>query len=232
MMDIFRPHIKGWLGEIKTQLSQKIFLDSKVYSTFTNLIIKDEYGSTQIDHIIVSKYGIFVVETKEWGDCWVYGDERAKNWTLNYFGNKKTIQNPLNQNYRHTTSLSKYLNIAHEKIKSIVMVWGECEFQTKKPKNVILGGIQGCANYIEDFKEIVFTNEEVINICNKIKSGKAEMNLLSGWHHVQSLKQQHKPKSDTVCPKCGGHLVERNGKQGPFIGCSNFPRCRYTRTLD
>ena len=228
-MDFFRPRIKGWVGEVKTRLSQKVFLDSKVYSTFTNFIIKDESGSTQIDHITVSKYGIFVVETKEWGDCWVYGDERAKNWTLNYYGNKKTIQNPLNQNYRHTTSLSKYLDIGHEKIKPVVMVWGDCIFKTKMPRNVIRGGIQGATDYIMGFSEVVFTDEEVINICNKLKSGKAEMNLLSGWRHVQSLKQQH--NGNDVCPKCGGRLVERNGKQGHFIGCKNFPRCRYTKTL-
>jgi len=230
-MDLFRPHIKGWVGEIKTQLSQKVFLDSKVYSTFTNFIIKDESGSTQIDHITVSKYGIFVVETKDWTG-WIYGNERAAKWTQNIFGNNTQFQNPLHQNYRHTMSLSKYLNIGKEKLHSIVMVWGDCEFKTKMPANVIRGGIKGDTDYIKDFSEVVFTDEEVLNICNQLKSGKAEMNLLSGWRHVQSLKQQHEHKSDTVCPKCGGHLVERNGKQGPFIGCSNFPRCRYTRTLD
>ncbi len=31
-----------------------------------------------------------------------------------------------------------------------------------------------------------------------------------------------------ACPLCGGQLIERNGKFGPFLGCSNFPRCRYT----
>ena len=31
------------------------------------------------------------------------------------------------------------------------------------------------------------------------------------------------------CPKCDGQLQEKNGKYGRFIGCSNFPKCRYTR---
>ena len=39
-----------------------------------------------------------------------------------------------------------------------------------------------------------------------------------------------KPK---VCPKCSGELVERTAKRGPnagntFLGCSSFPKCRYT----
>lgn len=31
-----------------------------------------------------------------------------------------------------------------------------------------------------------------------------------------------------ACPRCGGQLVERKGKNGAFLGCSNFPKCRYT----
>lgn len=32
-----------------------------------------------------------------------------------------------------------------------------------------------------------------------------------------------------ICPQCGGKLIMRNGKYGFFIGCSNFPKCRYTQ---
>jgi RecB family exonuclease len=31
------------------------------------------------------------------------------------------------------------------------------------------------------------------------------------------------------CPRCGGELRRRHGKYGAFLGCENFPRCRYTR---
>lgn len=34
-----------------------------------------------------------------------------------------------------------------------------------------------------------------------------------------------------ACPLCGGRLHERKGKFGAFLGCSNFPQCRYTRDL-
>lgn len=34
-----------------------------------------------------------------------------------------------------------------------------------------------------------------------------------------------------VCPSCGGQLRERKGKFGAFMGCVNFPECRYTRDL-
>lgn len=36
-------------------------------------------------------------------------------------------------------------------------------------------------------------------------------------------------KAEDKCPRCGGDLVKRNGRYGPFYGCGNYPRCRYTR---
>jgi ssDNA-binding Zn-finger/Zn-ribbon topoisomerase 1 len=35
-----------------------------------------------------------------------------------------------------------------------------------------------------------------------------------------------------VCPQCGGHLIEREGKYGSFFGCSNYPKCKYTERRD
>lgn len=35
-----------------------------------------------------------------------------------------------------------------------------------------------------------------------------------------------------VCPDCGKDLIKRSGRYGEFIGCSAFPKCRYTRSLD
>jgi endonuclease YncB( thermonuclease family) len=32
-------------------------------------------------------------------------------------------------------------------------------------------------------------------------------------------------------PGCHGHLIERQGRFGKFLGCSTFPRCRYSRSL-
>jgi len=34
------------------------------------------------------------------------------------------------------------------------------------------------------------------------------------------------------CPDCGGGLVKRWSKNGPFLGCSKYPDCKYTRPLE
>lgn len=49
------------------------------------------------------------------------------------------------------------------------------------------------------------------------------------YHSEDSMpKRAYDP---TLCPECGGKLVEKNGRNGKFIGCSGFPRCRYTRSI-
>jgi DNA topoisomerase-1 len=34
-----------------------------------------------------------------------------------------------------------------------------------------------------------------------------------------------------ACPECGGDLLERRGRFGKFIACSNYPDCKYKRNL-
>ena len=51
----------------------------------------------------------------------------------------------------------------------------------------------------------------------------------SSYHSEDSMpKRAYDP---TVCPECGSKLVEKNGRNGRFIGCSGYPRCRYTRSI-
>lgn len=34
------------------------------------------------------------------------------------------------------------------------------------------------------------------------------------------------------CPKCGSELIMKNGKYGDFLGCINYPKCKYTRNIN
>ena len=48
-------------------------------------------------------------------------------------------------------------------------------------------------------------------------------------NHPVAIKKR--AYDSNVCPDCGGQLKEKSGKFGLFIGCSNYPRCRYTRKI-
>ncbi len=60
LMTIF----KGFVGEALGSLAHKLLLDKSIYHELNNVTIPTQDGTTQIDHVIVSRYGIFVIEAK------------------------------------------------------------------------------------------------------------------------------------------------------------------------
>lgn len=48
---------------------------------------------------------------------------------------------------------------------------------------------------------------------------------------VKSFPNAESVNDPGVCPRCGARLIERKGKNGSFLGCISFPKCRYTSNL-
>lgn len=44
----------------------------------------------------------------------------------------------------------------------------------------------------------------------------------------EKIAEIHMKYDPDTCPECGGRLRERNGQYGRFMGCSNYPICRYS----
>ena len=51
-----------------------------------------------------------------------------------------------------------------------------------------------------------------------------------GEKDPNSKSPTHSPKN-VACPKCDGHLEERSGRFGPFLGCTAYPKCRFTSSV-
>ena len=161
--------VKGFLGETMGSLAHKMMLDKGIYRELNNVTISASNGTTQIDHVIVSKFGIFVIEAKNMNG-WIFGSEKSAEWTQSLPGGKKfRFQNPLRQNYRHTKCLSDFLGIEHDRLHSVVMFWGESEFKTSMPSNVL---DRGYTSYIKSKTEVQFTDDEVEQIVEAIQTGR------------------------------------------------------------
>ena len=74
------PWFKGLMGEFVVNLFAKWKLDKDVYHLIKNVTLPTDDGTTQIDHIMVSVYGVFVVETKNLRG-WIFGSPNQKTWT-------------------------------------------------------------------------------------------------------------------------------------------------------
>ena len=219
--------IKGWAGETMGAFAHWALLDKKIYSTLNNITLETPNGTTQIDHVIVSRYGIFVIETKNI-DGWIFGDAKSPQWSIVKPGRKFRMQNPLHQNYRHIRAIADFLGVEKEKIHSMVMFWGECNFKIEMPPNVMC---KGCITYIKSFTERLFADEEVSAVTDALRSGALPKSWATRSAHIESLKNRY--SSITTCPKCGSALVLRTDTRGAkagakFYGCTAYPKCRHT----
>lgn len=67
---------RGWLGETAGSLAQRMLLDAAIYHSLNNVTIMAADGSTtQIDHVIASRHGIFVIEAKNMKG-WIFGNAK------------------------------------------------------------------------------------------------------------------------------------------------------------
>ncbi len=206
-----------------------LFLDNNVYGLFHDVIVPTSNGTTQIDHLLVSPFGLFVIETKNFKG-WIFGSEDQPNWTQSLYGKKFSFQNPLRQNFRHTKCVEEYLELDPTVLHSIVFVIGECTFKTPMPHNVLQSGL---SSHIRSYQQVLLSDAEIHRIMLAIRSLKDNRSL-NHRSHMKSLQERH--SSTTKCPRCGAELVKRIAKTGlnagsTFLGCSEFPKCRYTKKV-
>lgn len=190
-------------------------------------------STTQIDHIVVSVYGIFVIETKNYKG-WIFGNSHKDYWTQNIWGNKYSIYNPLLQNKKHISFLMKKFSFLKEKninLFPIVVFLNSSRLQLIGECECVLW-LRELKSYIRSFTHKIMTAEECHYTASILQSENIEDRKERKAHrlHVRSAINYYENKIEHgICPHCGGHLVLRIGKYGDFYGCSNYPRCKFTR---
>jgi restriction system protein len=160
------PWFKGILGEFIVNFYARLILDKNKYHLIKNVTLPTDDGTTQVDHIIVSIYGVFVVETKNMKG-WIFGGQNQRTWTQKIYKYSSKFQNPLHQNYKHVKTLEAILGLKYNQIHSVVVFVGDSTFKTDMPDNVTQG--TGYIGYIKSKKQQVLTESEVAEIIEKLK---------------------------------------------------------------
>jgi len=179
---------KGKMGEFVINYSAKLLLDKKRYHLIKNVTLPTEDGTTQIDHIIVSIFGVFVIETKNMKG-WIFGDQNGKMWTQKISNYSYQFQNPLHQNYKHVKILQSLLGLRDQQIHSLIVFVGDSVFKTKLPDNVTYG--KGYIKYIKSKTAAVLTEAETKEIARKIEETRFEPSCKTDRQHVRHLQDKH-----------------------------------------
>jgi hypothetical protein len=228
----YLPRIKGAKGErrVARQLRR---LNKKEYTVLNDIYLKKDDQTTQIDHLILSIYGIFVIETKNY-DGWIHGSEKSEYWKQTFYKEKERFRNPVKQNWAHIFFLKDVLsNYYPVKYHSIIVFAGNAELKNVyssvpviykkellktirqyKTPSLSIDQVERLRAYLSDF------------MIDKKKGEKEHKKYLKRY-----IKNRKKSIKSSICPNCGGELKVRKGRYGKFYGCSNFPECRFSKKV-
>lgn len=227
------PFVKGILGELFVAFMLRFFLDKNRYHRLHNITLPTIDGTTQIDHVVVSEFGIFVIETKNMRG-WIFGSEKQSEWTQKIFKKTVRFQNPLRQNYKHTKAIEAVTGIETDRVHSVVVFVGDVTFKTPMPAHVLYGS--DLVGYIKSFQQTVLTDEEVESAIARISGDRLVANRQTHQAHVASLQTRSDEDAARLCPRCGQALVIRQVRGGvkageKFWGCSAYPKCRTVQKI-
>ena len=236
------PQQKGKQGEQKVRDILSCLPED--YHVLHDIILKTEKGTTQIDHVVISRYGVFAIETKNYrGE--IYGDDTRKKWTqlivtdVTYakkwwktytYVTKNNFYNPVKQSLGHAFRIKEQLTaFPNIKVIPIVVFAGDAIISNIRSNHHVIYE-NSLLEVINTYKTCYLTDDDVQTVLEILNKNNIR-ETVSDRQHVENIRNAAREVNATInsgiCPKCGGHLVERHGKYGTFYGCSNYPHCRF-----
>lgn len=221
------PMGKGMLGEllVKRYLKNITKYDRSIH----NLMFTINDKSVQIDHIYINHSGVYVIETKNYSGR-IYGRESQDEWTqvLAYGKVKNHFYSPIKQNSGHLYNLRQIMSDFPDiKLFSIIVFMHSASLYVETQTPVI--GISKLRKTIQNSNSSTsLSNNEVERIYQFLLNLK-NTNEVSLHSHVKQINKRKKDYEKNICPYCGAQLVLKSSKSGSFYGCSNYPKCKFTK---
>lgn len=243
-----KASLKGKIGERK--VNNELANLPEEYEVLENVTLRTARGTTQIDHIVVSKYAIFAIETKNYRGQ-IYGSDYMDEWkqiirTDVRFKRrtgrskaythitKNTFYNPVKQAHGHVIALQKFLeDYPKLPIIPIVVFIGRVNIETIVTKGCVIYDDE-LLDKITSYQRVCLSQWQVDEICEALQDGNVR-DKVSKREHVRNIRRSVREKGNAAtskhCPRCGGIMYKRFGTYGAFYGCGNFPRCSYTEPI-
>jgi len=148
-----------------------------------------EGQTTQIDHVLVSRFGIFVIENKDYSG-WIFCRSTDRNWSQVLYQAKFRFQNPLHQNFGHVSAIRNLLDfLPADAIVSAVVFTGSAEFKTTQPDGVFtldqfLDFVGGRTTEIMSFNRVQFC-------VGRLETARQAITRTTDVEHVEQLRRRY-----------------------------------------
>lgn len=214
----------GQFGEYSTEYALTNHNIEGNFTVLKNLYVPYQGRTAEIDLIMLHEKGLFVFESKNYSgtitgtiDCQKW-KQTMKDWRKYYF------YNPIWQNQTHIRALSAYLGVPEEAFRSYIVFSERCELQRVPEDTERLCIVQRPA-MLKKLREALAASQDSLSK-EEIASLKERLEPLTKVSEIERERHIHAIRER--CPECGNSLLLRNGRYGPFLGCSNYPKCKYT----
>ena len=185
---VARPRVRGALGEKLLAAILRKGLDASLYRMLNDVYLPLSDGTTtQIDHVVVSTFGVFVIETKTYKG-WIFGRASDVTWTQGQYGQNSTFPNPLIQNKLHVRRVVELLGLRQSAVRSVVAFSGEATFKTELPDEVM--HFAHVAGYIRSFTAETIPLDAVDGIAAEIMRLHASIPPDVRKAHVRNLRKR------------------------------------------
>lgn len=159
------------------------------YHLLNNVTLPILDGTTQVDHILVSRFGVFVIETKDYKG-WIFADKNSTKWTQVLYKSKFKFNNPIYQNYKHTKTVRDLLDFLQpEAIKSAVVFTGDAEFKTPIPQGVFR--LDGFIEHLQTCKTEILSLNRVQFCVGRLETTRFALTEQTDIEHVQRLQRKY-----------------------------------------
>ena len=225
------PTVVGAAGERRVNSTLRKKLKSSDYILLEDITLPTPTGTTQVDHVVISRFGIFVIETKNMSG-WIFGDEKQPRWTQVMGRHKSQFQNPLRQNYLHVKTIEAILGIERGAIENLVVFVGSAKPKTEMPSTVFWSR-RRLVNFVLSQQIERFTENDFHRYATTLREAALGSDKETRRGHIDHLHNKAKQLKAGVaqCPKCGSAMEKRtNRKTGKAVfGCTQYPECRGSR---
>lgn len=159
------------------------------YHLLNHVTLPFKGGTTQIDHVLVSRFGVFVIETKDYKG-WIFGGAKQKKWTQVLFKNKFSFQNPTIQNTRHVRAVQDLLDfLPPDATCSVVVFTGDAEFKSEVPQEVVR--LSELVDHIRAQDVEVMSLNRVQFCVGRLETARLAISRRTDVEHVRSLERRH-----------------------------------------
>ena len=181
-------------GEALVARALKANFQSPDYHLLNHITLRIKGGTTQIDHILVSRFGVFVIETKAYKG-WIFASSKHAKWTQVLFGAKFKFPNPIAQNKLHTRTVEELLDfLTPTAIKSVVVFAGQGEFKTAKPDGVF--SVSELVVHVRECTDEILSINRVQFCVGRLETARLEITGQTDLEHVNYLRRRHRLEGD------------------------------------